>query len=67
MDHRAEPINGIMFQGQSSVAVYNRRKGWMAQARVQYYPMVQVLGPVSDPETGEVLDTRPVFEYPTHP
>ena len=59
-----EPENGIMFRGQSTVRVKNRR-GETGEARVEYYPVCRVVGPVMDvADTGreaEVIDSRPTF------
>ncbi len=66
-----QPENGIMFRGQSTVQVRNRR-GDVGEATVEYYPSVRVAGPVVevvevDPEgypvrEAEVIDRRPTFK-----
>jgi len=65
-----EPVNGIMFRGQSTVRVRNR-KGGVGMASVQYQPVCRVVGPVvevveTDDEgypkrEAEVIDSRPTF------
>lgn len=65
-----EPVNGVMFRGQSTVVVKNRH-GAVGKARVEYSPTCRVVGPVLDcPETDaegspirepQVLDSRPIF------
>jgi len=65
-----EPENGIMFRGQGTVRVRNRR-GEIGRARVQYSPWCGVVGPVvedvEEDEEGyplreaEVIDRRPTF------
>jgi hypothetical protein len=64
-----EPRDGIMFRGQGTVKVRNR-KGEVGMASVEYHPTVRVVGPVvepdsewkSDPTRGDyVLDRRPTF------
>lgn len=68
-----EPENDIMFRGQGTARVKNRR-GEVGKAKVQYYPCCQVVGPVyeaveTDDEGGEirepeVIDRRPTFRNP---
>ncbi len=65
-----EPVDGIMFRGESSVRVTNRR-GETGRASVQYQPYCGAVGPVvEDVETDEegfplreaqVIDRRPTF------
>jgi hypothetical protein len=69
-----QPEDGIMFRGQGTVRVKNRR-GETGRATVQYSPVVQVVGPVvedveRDPEgyqmsEPEVIDRRPTFRNPS--
>ncbi len=69
-----QPEDGIMFRGQSTVAVRNRR-GEQGTAKVEYYPTCQVVGPVTEDverdadgyETREpeIIDRRPTFRLKT--
>ncbi len=66
-----QPENGIMFRGQSTVRVINRR-GETGIASVQYYPACAVVGPVRElvptdrhgypTREAEIMDSRPTFE-----
>lgn len=66
-----EPVDGVMFRGQGSVRVKNRR-GETGRATVQYSPFVGVVGPVvaEDYQRDDrgraidepaVIDRRPTF------
>jgi hypothetical protein len=65
-----EPRDGIMFRGQSTVRVRNR-KGEVGMASVEYYPTCRVVGPVTELVEGDpsgypvreagVIDRRPTF------
>jgi hypothetical protein len=65
-----EPANGIMFRGQGTVSVKNRR-GETGVAKVEYFPVCRVVGPVVTEvgrddegyptEEAEVIDRRPTF------
>lgn len=66
-----EPVSGVMFSGQSSVTVRNKRTGQVGQAKVKYHPTVSVAGPVTEQQEyaadgypanqPEVIDHRPKF------
>ncbi len=67
------PENGIMFTGQSEALVSNKRTGMTGVARLEYYPVVHLVGPVvsdglapdprceTDQNGREILDHKPTF------